>query len=63
MPVSATVELVRPFLLLAAAAFMIGFVGCLIFGGPTASAQDHLNVQPAIASGPASEDWNLPKRI
>jgi hypothetical protein len=63
MPFTATFELVRPFLLLAAAAFMIGFVSCLVFAGPTASTQAHLNVQPAVASGPASADWNLPKRI
>ena len=63
MPISATFELIRPFLLLAAVAFMIGFVSCLILSGPTASAQAHPNVQPAIVSGPASDDWNLPKRI
>ena len=63
MPVTATFELVRPFLLLAAVAFMIGFVSCLIFAGPTASAHAHPNVDPAVISGPASDDWNLPKRI
>jgi hypothetical protein len=63
MPVSATFELVRPFLLLAAAAFVIGFVSCLIFSGPSVSAQVHANVEPAIASGPASNAWNLPKQI
>jgi hypothetical protein len=64
MPVSATFELVRPFLLLAAVAFMIGFVSCLVFGGPTiTSVQAHPNVEPAVISGPASDDWNLPKRI
>jgi hypothetical protein len=63
MPVTATFELVRPFLLLAAVAFMIGFVSCLIFAGPTASARSHPNVEPAVISGPASDDWNLPKRI
>ena len=63
MPVTATFELVRPFLLLAAVAFMIGFVGCLVFAGPTASARAHPTVEPAVISGPASDDWNLPKRI
>ena len=63
MPVSATFELVRPFLLLAAVAFMIGFVSCLVFAGPTTSVQAHPNVEPAVISGPASDDWNLPKRI
>ena len=63
MPVAATFELVRPFLLLAAVAFIIGFVGSLMFAGPTASAQAHPHVQPAVISGPASDDWNLPKRI
>jgi hypothetical protein len=63
MPVTTTFELVRPFLWLAAAAFMIGFVSCLVFAGPTASAQSHPNVQPAVISGPSSAQWNLPKRI
>ena len=63
MPVTATFELVRPFLLLAAVAFMIGFVSCLVFSGPTASARAHPTVEPAVISGPASDDWNLPKRI
>jgi hypothetical protein len=63
MPVSATFELVRPFLLLAAVAFVVGFVSCLMFAGPATSAQSHPNVQPAVISGPASDDWNLPKRI
>jgi len=63
MPVSATFELVRPFLFLAAVAFMIGFVSCLVFSGPPVSARAYVNVEPAIVSGPASDDWNLPKRI
>jgi hypothetical protein len=63
MPVTATFELVRPFLLLAAVAFMIGFVSCLVFAGPIASAHAQPNVEPAVISGPASDDWNLPKRI
>ena len=63
MPVTATLELIRPFAVLAAVAFMIGFLGSLAFSGPTASAQARPNAQPAVISGPASEDWNLPKRI
>jgi len=63
MPVSAPFELVRPFLLLAALAFLIGFVSCLVFAGPMASAEVQPNVQPAVIAGPVSDDWNLPKRI
>ena len=63
MPDSAPFELIRPFLLLAALAFMIGFVSCLVFSGPVASAQTQSNVQPAVIAGPVSEDWNVPKRI
>ncbi len=62
MPVS-PFELARPFLMLAAVAFAIGFLGCLILAGPTASAQAHPAIAPAVVSGPASSDWNLPKRI
>ena len=63
MPVSAPFELVRPFLLLAALAFLIGFVSTLVFSGPTAWAQAEPTVQPAVIAGPVSDDWNLPKRI
>ena len=66
MHTTATFDLFRPFLWLAAIAFLVGFVSTLAFGGgatAVAAAQGHQNAHPAVVSGPASEDWNLPKRI
>jgi hypothetical protein len=52
----------RPFAWLAVIAFVSGFLGYLVVGHPTrASAQDQ--VQAAATSGPASDEWNLPKHI
>jgi len=53
----------NPFVLLAALAFLIGFFGVLAFGRPAPAAATVEAAQPAVASGPASADWNLPKHI
>ncbi|HEY8003317.1 MAG TPA: hypothetical protein VIE16_03765 [Phenylobacterium sp.] len=62
MPAANFAEIVRPFLWLAAFAFLVGFVSYLALGRPAAAATQD---QPyAVAtSGPASNDWNLPKHI
>lgn len=52
----------KPFLLLALIAFALGFFGVLAFSRPT-RADARVEPQPALASGPASADWNLPKHI
>lgn len=52
----------KPFLWLALAAFLVGFVSYLVLGGPHAVARAHVAYVP-VASAPASEIWNLPKRI
>jgi hypothetical protein len=52
----------RPFALLAALAFVAGFFGYLALGQPGSAAAE-IAAQPAVASGPASEDWNLPRHI
>jgi hypothetical protein len=52
----------RPFALLAAIAFMAGFVGYLALGQPS-QAMAQITAQPAATSGPASADWNLPHHI
>ena len=52
----------KPFLWLAAAAFLVGFFGVLAVSRP-ARAIAAIEAQPAIASGPASADWNLPRHI
>ena len=62
MPAANLFEIARPFAWLAALAFLAGFVGYMTLGRPAVAApQDRL--QTAVASGPASEEWNLPKKI
>jgi hypothetical protein len=52
----------RSLLLIAAVAFLSGFAAYLALGHPSAAIAQ-VEVKPAIASGPASDDWNLPKHI
>lgn len=62
MPAANLFEIARPFAWLAAFAFMVGFVSYLALGRPvSATLQD--GSQSIAVSGPASADWNLPKRI
>jgi hypothetical protein len=64
MSTNAVFEFLRPFLWLAAIAFLTGFVSYLaIGGGATAFAEGHHRASPAMVSAPTSDDWNLPKRI
>jgi hypothetical protein len=64
MHATATFALFRPFLLIAAFAFVVGFVGALAFGGgPTALAESHQGSHAAMVSAPASDEWNFPKKI
>ena len=54
----------KPFFLLAAIAFAVGFFGVLAFGRPAPVATLAVETpQAAVTSGPASDDWNLPKHI
>jgi hypothetical protein len=52
----------RPFLWLALAAFLTGFASYAALAGSHASARVHAVYLPA-ASAPASDAWNLPKRV
>lgn len=64
MPATTAFELLRPFLWLATVAFLTGFAGYLALGGAaTALVATHQQSPAALVSGPASDDWNLPKRI
>jgi len=74
MATRAPAEPMRQIVVLALAAFVIGFVGFMALGRPLAiaatSAADPqpaaVVIQPAdesLAASPASDDWNLPKRI
>lgn len=62
MPASGLLDLMRPFLWLAAAAFLAGFLSYLAVGGATASARPEARYAPRV-SAPAAGDWNLPKRV
>jgi hypothetical protein len=57
----------RPLLMIASAAFVMGFAGYLAFGRGSglsaASPQDRLQSVSVSVSGPISDDWNPPKRI
>ena len=58
-------EAVRPFALLAVAAFVLGFLGYVALGAgafPQPRSDASVAAEPAVA-GPASDDWNLPKHI
>ena len=65
MTASQLLDLVRPFLWLAVAAFFTGFVSYVVLGGSHATAS--AKVEPAAyapsASAPSSDAWNLPKRV
>jgi len=63
MPATNIFEIARPFAWLAASAFLVGFVSYLALGRPAAAAAQHAPQGAIAASGPSSQDWNLPKRI
>jgi len=62
MPATNIFEIARPFAWLAVFAFLVGFVSYLALGRPAVAASQH-RVHTMAASGPSSQDWNLPKRI
>ncbi|HEY8573896.1 hypothetical protein [Phenylobacterium sp.] len=67
MPTAGAFDALKPFVWLAAIAFLVGFVSYLAFGHPAqAVAQDAAGYSPAVsgeASWPTSEEWNVPKHI
>jgi hypothetical protein len=56
-------DLVRPFLWLALAAFVAGFLSYMAVGGSHAAAKVREAAYAPAASAPSSDDWNLPKHI
>lgn len=62
MPASSLLEALRPFLWLALCAFITGFLSYVALGGAPATARPQPQHAPLV-SAPASDDWNLPKRI
>jgi len=63
MHATAKFEFLRPFLWVAAFAFLAGFAGYFALGGAAALAADREHAQAAVVSAPASDAWNLPKEI
>ena len=72
VPARAAQEPMRQLVVLAIAAFAIGFVGFLAMGRPMAVAMASAEPPAAVAAQPAdeslvasptSDDWNLPKKI
>jgi hypothetical protein len=63
MDETAASKTMSPVLWLAVLAFIAGFLGYLALGGAGALYPGHEGAQPEMASGPASEDWNIPKDI
>ena len=55
-------KIVSPFIWLATIAFLVGFIGYLASGVGALSFGAEF-AKPEMASGPASDDWNLPKEI
>jgi ABC-type thiamin/hydroxymethylpyrimidine transport system permease subunit len=62
---SGAIDVVKPFAWLAGVAFLVGFVCYLVLGQPTqAVAQEEPAAHASsLVSGPASDEWNLPKHI
>jgi hypothetical protein len=60
-------EAMKPYLWLAAVAFMVGFVSYLTLGRPASAVAREEAVWPAAitapASAPVSDAWNVPKQI
>jgi hypothetical protein len=52
----------RPFLMLAAVAFTVGFLGYWMLARPAAAVEPDAGWRPAL-SAPQSEDWNVARRI
>jgi hypothetical protein len=62
MTASGLVDVLQPFLRLALAAFIAGFLCYVGLHGAAASAKPEQQFAPRV-SAPTGDDWNLPKRI
>lgn len=65
MTASHMLDMLRPFLWLALAAFVAGFLSYAVLGQSHAAAKPPATVAAytPIASAPSSNAWNLPKHI
>jgi hypothetical protein len=62
MTASGLMDALRPFLWLTLAAFLAGVLSYAVLGRPQPGARARVVYVPA-ASAPASDAWNLPKRV
>ena len=62
MPAFSLLEALRPYLWLALGAFIAGFLSYVALSGEPATAKAKPQFAPLV-SAPASDDWNLPKKI
>jgi len=62
MSAASAFDLIRLLALVAAFAFVAGFMGYLALGRAPVATADAL-AQSAATAGPTSKDWNLPKSI
>lgn len=60
---NAVADMLRPYLWLALAAFVAGFLSFVVVGRAGAPAAPEPSAEAPLVSTPASGDWNLPKRI
>lgn len=56
-------EALKPYLWLAAIAFLVGFASYLTLGGAAPAVAPEKAAWSSTVSAPVSDEWNLPKRI
>jgi hypothetical protein len=57
-------EALKPYLWLAAIAFVVGFMSYLAIGSARpAGAHETVDIPAAAIAAPMSDEWNVPKRI
>lgn len=63
MRAAGLIDILKPYLWLALAAFLTGFLGYAGMGAQRGSRPAAAPSKTPLVSAPASSDWNLPKRI
>ncbi|WP_374469206.1 hypothetical protein [Phenylobacterium sp.] len=63
MPTSGVFEIVKPFLWMAFAAFLVGFFSYFLFNEPSPAFAQQPEAWSSSVSGPSSDEWNIVKHI
>jgi hypothetical protein len=63
MPTSVVFDMLKPFLWMALAAFLVGFCSYFLFNEPSQFAAEQAEPWSASVSGPSSDEWNVVKHI